>query len=234
VARTIPADRFPQLIDAAVTIFVARGYRQTQMADVAEALGLGKGTLYGYVASKEALFDAAIRYADRHQELPGVALLPLKTPPAGSTVSYVRGRLMVEASELLLVKVVAQGKVIRGSEKELSAIISDLYQRMAHNRKVLKLIDRCAPEYPELAQVWFDEGRWAQHQLLVELIKRRMDKGHFRKVSQPEIVARTILESVAFWAMHRHFDPSPQTVSDADAEAALVDLVTHGLLQVRR
>lgn len=234
MARVIPTDRFAQLIDAAVTIFVARGYRQTQMLDVAQALGLGKGTLYGYVESKEALFDAAVRYADAHCALPPVDALPLKTPPPGSTVAYVQARLMAEAGDMLLVKVVMQGHVIRGSAKELAAIISDLYQRLARNRKALKLIDRCAPEYPELAEVWFGQGRWAQHQMLVELIKRRMDKGQFRKVQKPEIVARTILETVAFWAMHRHFDASPQVVSDEDAKAALIDLVAHGLLRDTR
>jgi len=45
VARTIPPDRFRQLLQVATRIFVERGYRSTQMADVAEALGVAKGTL---------------------------------------------------------------------------------------------------------------------------------------------------------------------------------------------
>jgi hypothetical protein len=34
------------------------------MQDVADVLGLAKGTLYGYAASKDALFAAAVRYGD--------------------------------------------------------------------------------------------------------------------------------------------------------------------------
>ena len=55
MARTIPPDRFQQLVDCATQVFIERGYAHTQMADVAEAMGIGKGTLYLYVESKEAL-----------------------------------------------------------------------------------------------------------------------------------------------------------------------------------
>ena len=49
MARHIPEDRIDGLIRAATEVFIARGYRLTQMADVAEAVGVAKGTLYGYV-----------------------------------------------------------------------------------------------------------------------------------------------------------------------------------------
>ena len=38
MARRIPDDRFDQLVDAATEVFIQRGYRLTQMADVAEAV----------------------------------------------------------------------------------------------------------------------------------------------------------------------------------------------------
>lgn len=34
------------LIDAATGVFIAQGYRRTQMSDIAEAMGLAKGTVY--------------------------------------------------------------------------------------------------------------------------------------------------------------------------------------------
>lgn len=41
-ARSIPSDRFERLIEVATRTFIAKGYRQTQMADVAEALGVAE------------------------------------------------------------------------------------------------------------------------------------------------------------------------------------------------
>ena len=230
--RAIPAERFGHLVAAATKTFIARGYRQTQMADVAEALGVAKGTVYGYVESKEALFDAAVRYADGHLALPSLEQLPLRSPAAGATVAYVRGRIAAEAADMVLIQVVS-GRVAKGdAPSELSAVLSDLYRRIARNRLALKLVDRCACDYPELAEVWFGQGRGAQHALLVELLETRAAAKRLRRVENPSVVARTIIEAIAFWALHRHFDAAPQALDDAAAERAVIDLIVHGLLPV--
>ena len=64
MARSIPDDRLARLVECATQVFITQGYRRTQMADVAKALGVAKGTLYLYVESKEALFDLVVRSAD--------------------------------------------------------------------------------------------------------------------------------------------------------------------------
>ena len=64
MARPIPPERFDQLVRTAAEVFIRNGYRRTQMADVAEALGIAKGTVYLYVESKEALFDVVARHVD--------------------------------------------------------------------------------------------------------------------------------------------------------------------------
>jgi AcrR family transcriptional regulator len=231
VPRAIPQGRFDQLIDVATRTFIARGYRLTQMAEIAELLGVAKGTLYGYVESKEALFDAAVRFADANAELPAVSDLPVRTPPPGQTVAYVRHRVAVESADMMLVQVVTGRRVFRDAGRELEAVLSDLYRRIARNRLALKLVDSCAADYPELAQAWFIEGRSAQVRLLAELLANRGAKKRYRPVAQPEVVARTLIETVAFWALHRHFDPAPQTTDDATAERAVIDLIVHGLVE---
>jgi len=230
VVRTIPADRFRLLVEAATRTFIAHGYRLTQMADVAEALGVAKGTVYGYVESKEALFDAAVRYADGHSPLPPLDELPLRTPAAGVTIVYIRERIAAEASNMVLLQVVSGKSARRDARSEFAAVLSDLYRCIARNRLALKLIDRCAADYPELARVWFGEGRGAQHQLLIALLEMRAAEQRLRPVENPELVARSILEVIAFWALHRHFAPGPQVLDDAAAESALIDFIFHGLV----
>ena len=44
MARRIPERRFDELVDAATEVFIDRGYRRTQMADVAEAIGASERT----------------------------------------------------------------------------------------------------------------------------------------------------------------------------------------------
>src|SRR3990172_7739016 len=91
--RAIPKDRFHDLVEAATSVFLEQGYRRTQMADVAARMGVAKGTVYLYVASKQALFHAVVRYADRAERIEAPGVLPVPTPAAGATLREVRRRV---------------------------------------------------------------------------------------------------------------------------------------------
>src|SRR5512134_3176852 len=91
--RSIPENRFHDLIEAATAVFLEQGYRRTQVADVAARMGLAKGSVYTYVESKEALFHAVLLNADRAEPLGLPAVLPVPTPPPGATLEEVRKRV---------------------------------------------------------------------------------------------------------------------------------------------
>jgi AcrR family transcriptional regulator len=50
-----------ELLDAALDLFVERGYAAARLEDVAARAGVSKGTLYLYFTNKEELFKAVIR-----------------------------------------------------------------------------------------------------------------------------------------------------------------------------
>jgi len=50
-----------ELLDAALGLFVERGFSATRLDDVGRRAGVSKGTLYLYYASKEDLFKAVVR-----------------------------------------------------------------------------------------------------------------------------------------------------------------------------
>lgn len=50
-----------ELLQAALTLFVAKGYAATRLEDVARYAGVSKGTLFLYFESKEELFKAVVR-----------------------------------------------------------------------------------------------------------------------------------------------------------------------------
>jgi len=50
-----------ELLDAALDLFVEKGFAATRLDDVAARAGVSKGTLYLYYASKEDLFKAVVR-----------------------------------------------------------------------------------------------------------------------------------------------------------------------------
>ncbi len=62
VRPDLAAARREQILAAATTHFARRGYQGTDLQELADELGVGKGTLYRHFGSKEGLFLAA---ADR-------------------------------------------------------------------------------------------------------------------------------------------------------------------------
>jgi len=51
-----------ELLDAALALFVEKGFAATRSEEVAQRAGVSKGTLYLYYPSKEELFKAVIRH----------------------------------------------------------------------------------------------------------------------------------------------------------------------------
>jgi AcrR family transcriptional regulator len=228
VPRVVPETRFDDLIDAAVRVFIENGYRRTQMADVAEAMGVAKGTVYLHVESKEALFDLACRYADTPSPRVPPSSFPVRTPETGATVAYVVERLAASPVLPLMRSLVEKRK--RGDARlELEMFVRELYDDLARNRRGLKLVDQSARDLPELAEVWFDSTRAGLVGLLATYLEDRIGAGKLRRVPDAAAAARVVIETAVFWAVHRHWDAHPQRVDEATAKATVVHFTVGAL-----
>lgn len=229
--RPIPTNRLASLIEAGTAVFVAQGYQRAQMQDVADALGVAKGTVYGAVAGKDALLLACIRYADGLAPLPDPRAWPLPAPAAGELVAMV-GQRLGEVGELDLHRIAGRtepGPMI----EEITAIVTDLMARLTRHRRAIKLVDRCAPEIEELAQLWFGAGRAHLVDRLHDYLAARAAQGLIRPYPAWDVVARTLVESCVLWAVHRHWDPAPEPFRtarlDDDVTATLAALFAAAL-----
>jgi AcrR family transcriptional regulator len=216
----MPEYRFAELLAAATAVFIEQGYRRTQMADVAEALGVAKGTLYLYVESKDALFDLVVRNAYQPLSAPP-GRLPAPTPRPGSTLRWVRERL-AEGAALPALAATAKRRRAPDLRRELDTIFRELYRTLTRHRTAIRLIDRCAHDYPDLAEIWFRGARFAALDLLTRTLEARRRAGQLGPVGDVSVAARLALETLAFWAVHRHWDPSPQPVEERAVEDTVV------------
>jgi AcrR family transcriptional regulator len=225
-ARVIPPDRLSTVVDTAAGVFIRHGYRRTQMQDVADELGLAKGTLYLYAGGKEALFAAALRYADGTEPMPDTSDLPLPAPDPGELAALVAGRLGAELPDLALTRALDGVRPATPAEAaaELSDILVDLFQRLAQHRVAIKLVDRCAAELPELGSVWQEAGRGAQMSAMERYLRDREGAGLLVVPGSLPVAARTAVELCVLWAVHCHFDETPlqQAVVDDQTVAATV------------
>lgn len=71
-----------ELLEAALHLFVSKGYAATRVQEVAAMAGVSKGTLFRYFPSKQALFEAVVRQYMVSVIQLGDAELDTRTEPA--------------------------------------------------------------------------------------------------------------------------------------------------------
>lgn len=230
MARRTPDERLGRLVECATAVFIEQGYRRTQMADIADAMGVAKGTLYLYVESKEALFDLVLRCVDAERPFVKPPTLPIRTPKPGATIKYVRDRLAKTQIPATLLAALGRARV-DDPRAELETIVGDLYDTVARNRFGLKVLDRSARDLPDLAALWFEGARGGLIHVLAQYLDARIRQKRFRRVPDTATAARLIIETVVFWAVHRHWDAHPQAVDEATAKETVVRFIVGALVK---
>lgn len=227
MARRIPENRFDQLVDAATEVFINRGFRQTQMSDIAEAVGVAKGTLYGYVASKDALFALCLLHADRTQPLELPQLLPVPAPRRGELRAQLKQRT-AEASIPPALQLALKLPLAEDPRAELEAVVREFYGTLERFCRAIKLVDRCA-DHPELQAVWQAEGREAPRAALVRYFEMRMQAGQLRKLANVKLAARLVIEVCTTWAIHIKWDRSPEAFDPDEARENAIAFLVNAL-----
>ena len=227
--RSIPETRLQDLLECAARVFLEQGYRRAQIADVAQALGVAKGTVYLYVESKEALFYAVLTHADGEVPLASAVELPLGVPDLDELHALMRDALAEEVIPPALAAALERPEVA-DPVAELEQIVRQLYGLSSRRRILIKLIDRCGRDHPELAKIFYGGGRFAQLDALVRYLENRIAAGALAPVTDVAVAARFVIECIATWAVHIHWDPSPQPIAAEVAEDAVVQLVVRSLV----
>jgi AcrR family transcriptional regulator len=230
MSRTTPPGRAAKVVEVAAAVFVESGYRRAQMDDVADRLGVSKGTLYRSVTSKDALLAAVLTYGDRPDDLDVGHVIEI------ASLSEVAERLAADlasgVASLELARV-ARGEVPIASSRarlapQIERLALELFDTMSGHRVMIRVLDRCATEVPELSG-WFDAGRYTVVDLWETYLERVAE--HVDGAADRAMLARTIVELVALWAVKMPWDPAPRAYpADVGARCAdmVVDLVTGG------
>lgn len=227
MARRIPENRFDELVRAATRVFIEHGYRLTQMSDIAEAVGVAKGTLYGYVESKDVLLWVCLRSADEAGAIPLPETLPIPTLPQGEIGMQVKAALGARLVQPMLAAALERDRAEDPIE-EMREIIAELYDLMFANRHGIKLLDRCM-DHPELANLWQTQGREQPRLAMARYIERRIAVGQIRAVPNIRLAARIVIETLSTWAVHIHWDKAPEAFDPKESRSNAIDFLVRGL-----
>lgn len=220
-------ERLVAIVDAASEVFGQVGFARAQMADVARTAGVSVGTLYNYVEGKGALL---LLCAERpFVDITDGRDLPVQTPDRLELV----GRL----DEVLVrnVRIAALDRAVRAPvrideiEAEVAEIAGELFDLVARTRAAADAMERSAVDAPDLGALFY---RRVRIRLLDQLTRylRKVDRvAPLAPPLTPDLAARSVLETVTWWARHRHRDPEPPAIDDAEARAVAIALVTRSV-----
>ena len=230
--RRRPADGLDQVIAAALRVFAEKGYRRAQMSDVAREMRVAPGTLYGYVAGKEALFHLVVDRAFTTDGTSPLPTLPIPTPPRGATLARLRERLARDSALPALETALRRGRPA-DPRAELEAVVSALYDRVEGAWQGIVMLERSALDWPELAHVFYAEMRRGLLRRLERYLEALAEAGLLARAPSASGAARFVLETVAWFAMHRHRDPDAN-LDDATARDTTITLVANAFTRAHR
>jgi len=215
VKRPTKDDRARAIAEAALAAFSDKGYRLTQVADVAKLAGVAPGTIYLFAKSKEDLFWLALKLAVGR---------PLEDATCKElTGEDLRAELIPTDARLSLRHWLDQGSEL----PSLESVLLDHWNSVSHAARAIKLVERCASDWPELAQAFFGELRVVVIRDLANYLESAANAGLCRKVKDPRLAARLIIETIAWFAMHRLGDPDGRDISVENARDVTIDALLH-------
>jgi len=231
MARKRDPDRITQLLDCAALVFMKRGYKQTKMSDVAKEASVAPGTLYLYFEGKEALFYVVMQRALLAEAFSMPGEFPISTLSQDAILGFIREEFLKKREELDLLNKAIETEGIVDPKQELNDIINELYTVISHMRVAIRLIERSALEWPALFSLHFRENRRHIVEKLSTYLEKRIHEGYFRPVPHIPTAARAIVENIAWFAMHRHYSPDSEMITDSRAKEVVLHLLTYAIVK---
>jgi AcrR family transcriptional regulator len=227
MVRTRPPRRLEEIVEAATLVFLEKGYRRARMDEIAREAGVSPGLLYTYAEGKEALFQLA-----QLRELgTDISQFELPVPkPSVSEIQAVARRAFKEIAYVPALQAASKTDAPADVRAEVAAIVSEHYERLHRYRRFVRLTERSALDWPEMAERYYARGRQPHVRKLGAYIEARVASGYFAPVPDPDIAARFVIETIAWFANHRYGDHDGAQIPDDLAHATVVQLVTAGLV----
>jgi AcrR family transcriptional regulator len=218
-------NRAAVIVDAAITLFMRRGYAATRMEMIAEEAGVAPGTLYLYAAGKDALFDLALHaaFGEPRDEQDGA---PHELPDRSSVIEST-WRMVRERAHFPILERAAGLPPVEDVGAEFDQVVLEFYDWLAEYWRGIRMVEKCAVEWPELSTYFYRELRRGGLSLVERYLEGRIAEGRLRAMPDTAVAARIMLETASFFAMHRHTAPDSAGLDDGVTRATVL-AVLHG------
>jgi AcrR family transcriptional regulator len=225
--RVTPDNRIPDIVQAAIRVLSLKGYRLTQMDEIAEQAKVSKATLYYYFKNKTHLFQYVLEHGGPNAD----ASLP---PPETTSSVSEKDLLQLLKKRLKEDTSLNSIKACMGVEpkridlaNEIAAIAEELWDLTERNRVQIIILERSFLEFPELAEIFDTYARGRILKQLCDYLALRIKRGVIRAPHSVPVTARFVLESVAWFG--KRAMGGPPSFSKIEALPDLISILVQGL-----
>ena len=227
--RVTPKNRIPDIVSAAVTVFSRRGFRLTQMDEIAREANVSKATLYYYFKNKNHLFQYILENVEIEdgENLPAPETVPSLSEE--ELLQSLKDRLKEGSRVRAIDRFLRKRTGDIDLEGELTEILGQMMDILEKNRIPIVILEKSAYEFPELAEVY---DKYARRQALRQFEKyltSRVQLGVVRPLNSAALTARLILESLAWFGFKQPRVTSLPLYPKAEILPDFVALLFHGL-----
>ena len=228
-ARKPAEERLDELVAAAMTAFARNGFRATRIEEVARLAGVSPGSVYNYVAGKEALFRMAMELAIDGEVRPPTKRSSKRTSTPRETVRWVAGRLDF-VSDFPAMERALTRNAPADVPAEVAEVFGELFDVLVRTRHAAAILERSAADMPDLRD-FFVKLRREFFARVIRYVSRREAEGVFLPLADAEATTRVLVEATTWSTRGRLSDRDPTTaVSDDSARTALVEMAVRTLV----
>jgi AcrR family transcriptional regulator len=138
-ALTVPEKRRAQIVETAIRLFSKRGYFQTTIEDIANAIPVSKGLVYKYFKDKNDLLYYCMQYVLEKYKLEEVPQLISKIGPLGALLKVMNIQCILAQEHML--EVVLAYRSTADLSQDLARQIKILESKTA--RMIRQCLDAC-------------------------------------------------------------------------------------------
>jgi len=227
--RVMPENRITDILRAAARVFSRKGYRLTQMEEIAKEANVSKATLYYYFKSKIHLFYYLLENGvpEDNESVPPPEDSPKLSE--GDMLQFLQERLKKRSQLKSVDNFLKSESDTIDLEHELTEILGEMWELQERHRIQIVVLEKSADEFPELADVYDKYARREILRQLEEYFESRMRLRLIRPIKSVPTVARLIMESLAWFAWKQLAVPIVPRFTQSETLPELVLIFAQGL-----
>lgn len=211
--------RLYDILAAASRLFILKGYNEAQIADIARDASISTGTIYSLFASKKAIFHFTLQCIFDPDRLSGDIKIPVGEMEPGD-LSNLKNVVTDHYRQFYL------ANIEPAKMPPFKEMLSNAYDLLSKFGAGFLIFERNEAEWSKMSSVYFQE-RQQYIENLESRLKTYMEKGEIRPLEHLEYHTRLIIETLAWWCMHRKYDPRAVNLNDQIAKNVVLDALVH-------